>query len=219
MNTILRPTLITLFLSFALAACTSPYKRSVIHPARPGDLSYRELMLKDFEQMQAAMRKYVRHAKQDFSQADEDPQAEASAFLQLKRALRLIFSRPDSDNVVAKLVPEVRRELSLYDAYPTVIHEIAQEGVQAFDPSLGVNTVTLATYSFMLQNLLGEIKAEAQTNQALLKTIDFIAQSDLKIPYDVIQERKLSGMFLSESPSSQAKRISESIKASQKKTP
>lgn len=173
-------------------------------------------MLKDFEQMQASVRKHIRYAKQDFEAADEDPQAEVSAFLQLKKALRLIFSRPDSDNTVAKLVPEVRRELTLYQAYFKVIHELAEEGIQAFDRSLGVNTLTLATYTFMLQNLMGEIQAEARENKTLQSTLQTIADANIKVPPDVINERKLSGMFLSESPSEQAKRVLKKIHSSQK---
>ncbi|NCN40811.1 hypothetical protein GW916_06120 [bacterium] len=190
----------------AIIACSSSGKRE-IYPPRGGDLNYRELMLKDLEELQREIRKSVRFAKQDFAAADEDPDAEASGFRNLKKALRLIFSRPDAENYVAKLVPEVRRELSIYRAYYSMVDELAEEGLRAFDPSLGVNTVTLATYTFMLENLIGEIQAEAKRQPELRKTIEKIANADLKVPQDVVQERKLSGMFLSESPSELAKRI------------
>lgn len=205
-------------LAFALLfvfGCASSQPRK-INPARPGDLSYRELMLKDFEQMQDVVRKHIRYAKQDFAAADEDPQAEPSAFRQLKKALLLIFSRPDSDNVVAKLVPEVRRELALYDAYYRIVYEVAKESLQAFDPSLGVNTLTLATYTFTLQNLMAEIRTEARENPELQKTLQMIADANLKVPQDVVRERKLSGMFLSESPSERATKILKEIQTSQK---
>lgn len=165
--------------------------------------------------MLSAVRKHIRYAKQDFAVADKEPQAEAAAFNQLEDALQLIFSRPDSDNVVAKLVPEVRRELALYGAYYKLINELAKKGIQAFDRSLGVNTVTLATYTFMLQNLMGEIQAEARDNQELRSTIQLIADANIQVPPDVVKERKLSGMFLSESPSSQAQRILKKIQTSQ----
>jgi hypothetical protein len=197
-----------------LLACSSAKKRA-IHPARPGDLSYKQLMLLDYDQMTKAVRREVQMARQQL-RSDDDPEATASAFLELKKALRLIFSRPDNDNMVAKLVPEVRRELALYDAYGKIIRELGQEGIQAFDPDLGVNTLTLATYTFMLQNMMGEIKTEARLNASLRETIQMIADAHLEIPEDVIRERKITGMFLTESPSEQAHRILEQMKASQK---
>lgn len=214
MNKYFSTILISLCAIITLCSCSSLEKRT-INPPRPGDLSYRDLMLKDYEQMLTSVRKHIRYAKQDFAAADEDPGAEKAAFNQLEQALQLIFSRPDSDNSVAKLVPEVRRELALYDAYYKIVNDLARKGIQAFDRSLGVNTVTLATYTFMLQNLLGEIQVEARTNKQLRSTIQMIADANIKVPPDVIQERKLSGMFLSESPSSQAKRILKSLETSQ----
>lgn len=166
--------------------------------------------------MQRAVRKYIKNAQQDFDAAESDPQAEVSAFIQLKSALRLILSRPDSENMVAKLIPEVRRELSLYSAYARVMNELAQEGIQAFDSSLGVNTLTLSTYTFMLQNLMGEIQAEARENKDMRDIIQMIADAKITVPYDVMNERKMSGMFLSESPSQQAERILKKIQPSQK---
>ncbi|HAG92027.1 MAG TPA: hypothetical protein DCL41_09150 [Bdellovibrionales bacterium] len=197
---------LTLGMSSILMGCSTPEKR-VINPPRVGDLNYHKLMLMDLEQMQDQVRKYIRFAKQDFAVADEDPEAEASGFVNLKKALRMIFSRPDAENYVAKLVPEVRRELAVYRSYYRVIDELAEEGIQAFDRSLGVSTVTLATYTFMLENIMGEIQAEARIQPELKATIEKIARADIKVPRDVIQERKLSGMFLTESPSEMAQRI------------
>lgn len=194
-----------------IISCSSVEKRSNIHPARGGDLNYRDLMIRDYEQMQKAVRKHVSTAQSELAKADEDPSMEASAFVHLRRALRLIFSRPDSDNIVAKLVPEVRRELAMYNAYQRIIDDLAREGIQAFDKDLGTNTVTLSTYAFMLQNLLGEIQGEARDNKDLLATIRLVADANLKLPADVINERKLAGMFNSESPSDQAKRILKKI--------
>lgn len=206
--------LLSLCALITLSSCSNLEKRT-INPPRPGDLSYKELMLRNYEQMLNSVRKHIRYAKQDFAVADEDPAAEKAAFNQLEKALQLIFSRPDSDNTVAKLVPEVRRELALYDAYYKIVNDLAKKGIQAFDPSLGVNTVTLATYTFMLQNLLGEIQVEASNNKQLRSTIQMIADANIRVPPDVVQERKLSGMFLSESPSAQAKRILKHLQTSQ----
>lgn len=208
MKTILYSTILALAFSLALTSCSNSNVRDQINDPREGDLSYRDLMLRDYDQMNKAVKAQVRAARLELKNSDgDDADSLAPGLLELKRALKLVFSRPNSDNMVAKLVPEVRRELVAYDSYPQALSELAKEGVRAFDKSLGVATVTLATYTFMLDNILAEIQREAKDNPAMRDVIRIIADANLKIPKDVVDERKLSGMFLSESPSEKAKAI------------
>lgn len=170
-------------------------------------------MIKDYDEMNKIVRRQVLAAQKEFENGDEGTDIRSSAgLLELKKGLRVVLSRPNSDNMVAKLVPELRRELLAYDAYTPMMNELAKDGIRAFDPKMGMATVTLSTYAFMLENLMSEIQAEARENMEVRGIIQMIADANLRMPEDVIRERKMAGMFRSVSPSDLAKKILERFK-------
>lgn len=179
---------------------------------------YNELMIKDYDEMLEMVQSFVRKAKEA---AGEDGTAnEDEALGHLRNGLKLILSRPDSDNMVAKLVPEVRRMMLGFNAYEPSISMIADEALEYVASSNAAPSVQ-STSLFILDNILGEIRPEVEHNAQLRQVAERIRDANLSVSKDVQKERKIRGMFSTKSPSDTArdvlKRLADKEKAAKKK--
>jgi len=179
---------------------------------------YNELMIKDYDEMLEMVQSFVLKAKEA---AGEDGTAnEDEAVAHLRNGLKLILSRPDSDNMVAKLVPEVRRMMLGFNAYEPSVAMIADEAIEYVDSRNAAPSIQ-STSLFILDNVLGEIRPEVETNVQLRQVAERIRDAGLSVSKDVQKERKIRGMFGTKSPSDTArdilKRIEEKNKAAKKK--
>ncbi len=125
----------------------------------------------------------------------------------LKDALRLIFSRPNKDNMVEKLLPEVRSELKSYNAFYDSINDLVVESITGLTQKIPV--IYKSTYIFVLENIMSEFRPDLKTNKDVKKIFIYIRDSGAGIPDDVRLDRKLRSMFRSRSPSSTARKIIE----------
>jgi len=178
-------------------------------PAQGRGLTYRDLILKDYDEMFALVKKHVNEAHKIVLGSDNNPDWRPQAMAELTKAERTILSRPNSDNMVAKLTLEVRREMTDVGNYDDILESMTHEGIQAFDPNMNLPTIMKTTYTFLLENLMSELKPEIRDDERQRAMLEQIRDADLQIPYDVMRERKLQGMFLTESPSEEAKQILE----------
>ena len=105
----------------------------------------------------------------------------------------------------------MRRELAGYGAYEKVIAQLAAEATDNLRSD--ENTVSVrTTASFILENLLAEIRPEAEREaNDLRKTVRRIADSGVELPREVRSERKLRGMYRSNNPGDEAQRIVQGI--------
>lgn len=174
---------------------------------------YSELVIRDYDEMSKVVTRHVKAARKMTSGENED---ESGAQAELREALKLIFSRPNSDNMVAKLTPEVRRELVGMNVYESTIHSLTKEGIAALnDDNLPV--VTQATYLFMLENILSEIKPEAQNNNDLRTSIEMIKEAKIKLSDEVKRDRKMRSMYPPFDPSEEARKALDGIKRARDK--
>src|SRR4051812_3366527 len=90
--------------------------------------NYRELMLKDYDEMFMMVKKHTKSAHKMVQDADNYPDWESNAKSELVQATRLILSRPNTDNMVAKLTPEVRREILGFGNYDDILETVTREG-------------------------------------------------------------------------------------------
>lgn len=175
---------------------------------------YNELMIKDYDEMLAMVQTFVNKAR---DLAGEDGTAnEDEAVSQLRQALKLIFSRPNSDNMVAKLVPEVRRVLVGFNSFESSIAALAGEAVGVVkneDAPVSVQSTSL----FILDNILAEIRPEVEANAQMRGIVENIRNARLSVSKDVIKERKVRGMFSTKSPSDIAREMLKKIDAKNKK--
>ena len=198
------PTLVAATLTLLISGCRSKSTGDdEVAYTRTPNYKYSELIIKDYDEMTNMVHALIRKAQ---SAGGEGPAVEY-----LQNALKLTFSRPDSDNMVAKLTSEVRRELNGYNAFEHVIAQLAAEAsdnLRDKENTLSVRT----TSSFILENLMAEIKPEAErTNGDMRKTLQRIADSDLELARDVRSERTLRGMYRSPNPNEEAQRILKTI--------
>ena len=197
---ILTSTLLFTTLTLILAGCRS--KRTgedEVAYQRTPNYKYADLIVKDYDEMQGMVQSLIRKAHK----AD----GEGAAVEYLQSALKLAFSRPDSDNMVAKLTSDVRRELVGYGSFDKVVAQLAAEALDNLHSTENVLSVR-TTSSFILENLMAEIRPEAEReNGEMRKTMQRIADSDAELPRDVRSERKLRGMYRAPNPGEEAQRI------------
>lgn len=214
--------------SLALTSCRSGGSRSTMStesaqerneliPRQFGpNYKYNELMIKDYDEMLAMVLDMVK--KSQTATNKEDTAGEGEAVEWLGRATKLIFSRPDSDNMVAKLLNEVRRELQGFNSYEDTIAGIAEEAVKnASDKN---NPISVQTTSLViLENILREIRPSVLTsnNAELRRVVEKVAAANLRISDEVKKDRRMRGMFLTKNPSDEAESILKAYDLAHKK--
>lgn len=124
----------------------------------------------------------------------------------LREALKLTFSRPNSDNMIAKLVPEIRRELLNFGSFESTIDSIVIEALSTVTSRKGT-AQHQSTALFVLENVLSEIRPEVKTNAKLRKVVAKIRDAKISITKEVIKDQKLRGMFKTKNPSDLAREI------------
>jgi hypothetical protein len=163
---------------------------------------YNELMLKDYDEMLNMVNSQLKKAR---SNVDDQ-----EAVSHLREAVKLILSRPDSDNMVAKLIPEVRKELIGYNAFENVLSSISAESITLVKDENSANSVQ-ATGIFILENLIALVKPEAVNSYDLRLLLDRIRSADIEVTEGVRKDMKLRGMFKTMNPSEAAKKVLKSL--------
>jgi hypothetical protein len=187
-------------------------------PAAAAMYKYSELMIKDYDEMHRLVEKQIAKSHDVGSDAEDGSGDDAKAVEHLREALKLIFSRPNSDNMVAKLTPEVRRELTGYAAYADTISSLTAEALAVLKNDKGAPSVQ-ATAIFMLENILSEIRPEAVNNEDLRRVIERVRDAKIKIPSDVTKNMKLRAMFTAKNPSETATQILKTLPPIKKTEP
>ena len=161
---------------------------------------YNELMIKDYDEMSNMVQAHVKKARSVGSNTSDENVNDKEAINHLREALKLIFSRPNSDNMIAKLIPDIRRELGGYGAFEDTVSGLAAEqlGIVKNDKSPGSQQ---ATAIFFLENLLSEIRPEIGINENLRRVAERIKDAKVKVSDDVKRDMKLRGMFKTMDPS------------------
>ena len=179
---------------------------------------YNELMIKDYDEMLKLVQGQVKKSRAVGSNTSDDNVNDAEAIEHLREALKLMFSRPNSDNMIAKLMPEVRRDLSGYSAYEDSVSAITAEAIE-FLKNDKAATSQQATAIFVLENILSEIRPEAANNDDLRRIIERIRDAKVKISSDVVKDMKLRGMYKTKNPSDMAKSIMKGLPKKEEKKP
>jgi hypothetical protein len=160
---------------------------------------YSELQIKDYDEMLKLVKEHVANS----SKKDSSDQ---QAVDELREALLLILARPNQDNMLAKLMPDVRKELSGFNAFEDSLASLTQEAIRGLSNDK-LPTVNRSTYMFVLENILAEFKPEVKEKAEIRKIFETIRDAKLKLPKDVTKDLRLRSMLKVESPSERAKRI------------
>ncbi|MCB0414414.1 MAG: hypothetical protein KDD50_08780 [Bdellovibrionales bacterium] len=159
--------------------------------------------LDDFVQEQDARAKAILDNEKSDLSLDE---RESEAVKILKKTLRMIFSRPDKDSMVQRILPDIRRRLTNLHSYDDTIEKLANECVYNIK-SNKMAPVYISTCIFILENIMSEIKPTAKDNKVYKQIMSKIIEADLEVPRKVRSFRRMRGMFKTISPSETAKNI------------
>ncbi|MGE3680883.1 MAG: hypothetical protein AB7G93_04080 [Bdellovibrionales bacterium] len=190
-------------------------------PAAAESFRYHDLMFKDYEEMEKMVQTLVKKARavseaEGESEGEEESPADSEAVEHLREALKLIFSRPDgSDNMVAKLVPEVRRPLSGYAAFEDTVSSLTAEAITTVK-NKNASVVAQSTSLVMLKNILAEIQPEIGRNEDLRKVVQNVKDAKIKVPSEVRNDRTLRG-FETFNPSDYASKMLKKLEEDKKK--
>ena len=157
--------------------------------------------------MHEAVTRKVKSAKELISKSGD--QLNPKVYVLLRDAIKLILSRPNKDNMTSKLVPVVRSELTLLGAYQETMLSIANEAIHSINNEQNT-PVDRATSVFILENLMSELKPDVTRKPAIKKIFERIRDAKIKLSSKVKNDRKVRGMFLTQSPSLTAKKILDS---------
>ena len=173
--------------------------------------NYSTLQTIDYDQMRERVEKRVRKAKEILrKQKDISEPVDQEAVEELREALQLVLSRPNYDNMLSKLMPEVRKELSTVNAFDDSLHGVVADALSAIDNE-HLTRVDRATSLIVLENVLSEFKPEISDNEELKKIFMKIRDANIKIPKEVQNELRMRSMVGKTSPSLKAKKYLDKI--------
>ena len=178
---------------------------------------YTDLHLKDYEQMSKLVNQHLDAAQkiidETTSKTDEidkgtlsrDDEADQKAIEELCQALQLIFSRPNRDNMVEKLIPDIRRQLKNFNSFEDTLETLLGEALQGVK-SKNLSIVIRSTYLFLIENLMEEIQPQLTDNKRFYGFYVRIREADLEVPKEIIKDRR-KRMYKRFNPSAIAKQV------------
>ncbi len=165
------------------------------------DYLYSKLQMKSYDEMLNEVKARVQKAEKEGND-DAD-----TAKKRLKDALLLILSRPDRDNMVSQLMPTVRGPLKNLDAFEEIAREITDEAVSKIKLKSTAPDLK-ATCFIILENMMSELKPDAQTNAGIKSIFEKIRDAKIVVGSDVKNELRMrSSLKPPASPSEIATKI------------
>ncbi len=174
------------------------------------NFKYSELQIKDYDEMKTSVRDRITASKKAYldkqKKGKDSEEADRQAIEVLRNALKFVLSRPNDDNMLAKLMPFVRSELNNYSAFEDTLTSLAQESVRSLTNDK-IPSVYRSTSLFLLENVMSEIRPEISKKEDFKKLIEFIRDAKIIVPESVKNERRLRSMYRSKNPSEMAETI------------
>lgn len=159
--------------------------------------NYHQLTLKNLDQMNSLVKSKIKESKAAYS----------GKAVPLKEALQSVLSRPDSDDMISKIIDPLRNKLEEEDAYEKVFEELIQEAINALKNTKNFKRDVQVTYAIFLENALSEFKPDIKDDSFEMKMVKKIADSQIELTKDARKERQLRLMTEGSSPSEIARLI------------
>jgi molecular chaperone DnaK (HSP70) len=154
-------------------------------------------MLKDLDQMNALVQKKIKEAKSK----------SGVQLVPLKEVLQAIYSRPDDDGVIDKVVGPVRSELDRQDEWEKVLGDLTQEAIGALKNPKAFAPPVQVTYIVFLENLISDLKPYAGKEGFEKKLLEKIRDAKIVLSEKANHERKLKVLKSTISPSDIAAQV------------
>lgn len=125
----------------------------------------------------------------------------------LKEALQAVYSRPNEDEMIDKIVSPLRTQLDNYDAWEKVLSQLTDEAINALKNPKAFKPVVQVTYQIFLENLLSEIKPLVKRDGFERALAVRIRDSKIEVSKEAKNEREMRSMRGAHSPSEIAEKI------------
>lgn len=158
---------------------------------------YNELALWDLDQMSAAVKKKIAASRKSTSDKVSP----------LKDGLRLVFSRPDDDGMVEKILGNLRSELEENEAWDSSMRDVADESINALKNPGEKKPAEQVTNIVVLQNIVGELKPYAHGEGFEKPLLEKIRDARISITKAAKNERLVRTGKETKSPSDLAEEI------------
>ena len=124
---------------------------------------YSRLALKDLDQMNKLVQEKIK----------ESQKAGGDQVIPLKEALQAVFSRPNDDDMIEKVMSSLRTELDEHNAYEKSVRSLVREATGALKNPKAFGAEAQVTYAIFLENVISEVKPRAGETfeHAILKSI------------------------------------------------
>jgi hypothetical protein len=159
--------------------------------------NYSQLLLKDLDQMNEMVLEKV----------EESKKTDSGKNVPLKEALQSVYSRPNDDQMIDKVVAPLRTQLDELDEWEKTLSQLTDEAINALKNPKAFKPVVQVTYMIFLENLLSEIKPYLKSNGFERKLAERIRNAKIEVTKEAANERSLRTMKKSTSPSELADKI------------
>lgn len=159
--------------------------------------NYSQLLLKDLDQMNEMV----------LDKVEESKKSDSGKVVPLKEALQAVYSRPNDDQMIDKVVAPLRTQLDELDAWEKTLSQLTDEAVNALKNPKAFKPVVQVTYVIYLENLLSEIKPYLKSNGFERKLAERVRNAKIEVTKEAANERSLRTMKKSTSPSELAGKI------------
>lgn len=159
--------------------------------------NYSQLALKDLDQMNAMVVSKVKESKKSSS----------GKTVPLKEGLQAVYSRPNEDGMVEKVIGPLRTELDDSDSWEPTLNALTVEAIDALKNPKAFKAVVQVTYQIFLENLLADMKPFLGKPGFERSLAEKIRDSKIEMTKEAGSERKLRMMKSTTSPSELAAQL------------
>lgn len=181
-----------IFILFASLFCASISSAGLLY-------NYSQLTLKDLDQMNELAQKKIKEFK-----------AEGALDI-LKEAVQAVYSRPNDDAMVEKVISPLRNELDENDQWESTMDILVEEAIGALKNPKAFKPVVQNTYAIFLENVISDFKPFAEREGHERKVLRTIRDAKITISKEAVNERKLRTMRNHKSPSEIAGKVLDDI--------
>ncbi|WP_413944099.1 hypothetical protein [Bdellovibrio sp. HCB-162] len=159
--------------------------------------NYSQLALKDLDQMNKLVSDKVKESKKTGS----------GKAVPLKEALQAVYSRPNDDDMIEKIVAPLRSNLDELESWEKTVSQLTDEAINALKNPRAFKPVVQVTYVIFLENLMAEVKPYLKQEGFEKKIVERIRDAKIEVSKEATNERKLRMMKDTGSPSQIAEKI------------
>lgn len=167
--------------------------------------NYSELTIKDLDQITKMVNDKLKESKK----------TQSGKVIPLREALQAVYSRPNPDGMIEKVVSPLRNKLDDLGLWEQTISQLTDEAIGALKHPKTFKPVVQVTYMVFLENLLAEIKPLISVGGFEIKLAERIRDANIEISKEAKNELNVRMMKAVLSPSLVATQIL--IKSSESK--